>query len=108
MLLTLSLGQVRGTLAPAVEAELIDELRRLPTRLGEALAMRLAKATVEGAGDLMMASDEPPSKLRENVTSPGGVTKAALDVLMRPDGMPSLMEEAVGAAIHRDRELSGD
>lgn len=76
--------------------------------LDEALAMRLAKATVEGAGDLMMASDEPPSKLRENVTSPGGVTKAALDVLMRPDGMPSLMEEAVGAAIHRDRELSGD
>lgn len=76
--------------------------------LDEALAMRLAKATVEGAGDLMMQADEPPSKLRENVTSPGGVTKAALDVLMRSDGMPSLMEEAVGAAIKRDRELSGD
>ncbi|MCQ4260365.1 glutamine--fructose-6-phosphate transaminase (isomerizing) [Stutzerimonas stutzeri] len=39
LLLTLSLGQVRGTLAPALEAELVDELRRLPTRLGEALAM---------------------------------------------------------------------
>ena len=39
LLLTLSLGQVCGTLAPALEAELVDELRRLPTRLGEALAM---------------------------------------------------------------------
>lgn len=76
--------------------------------LDEALALRLAKKTVEGAGALMMASDEPPSRLRENVTSPGGVTKAALDVLMRADGMPSLMEKAVGAAINRDRELSGD
>ncbi|WP_339470557.1 MULTISPECIES: glutamine--fructose-6-phosphate transaminase (isomerizing) [unclassified Pseudomonas] len=39
LLLTLSLGQVRGTLAAGVEATLVEELRRLPTRLGEALAM---------------------------------------------------------------------
>ena len=39
LLLTLCLGQVRGTLAPGVEAELVEELRRLPIRLGEALAM---------------------------------------------------------------------
>ncbi|WNF46830.1 glutamine--fructose-6-phosphate transaminase (isomerizing) [Pseudomonas sp. SG20056] len=39
MLLTLSLGQVRGTLDKALQAELVEELRRLPTRLGEALAM---------------------------------------------------------------------
>ncbi|WP_460151055.1 glutamine--fructose-6-phosphate transaminase (isomerizing) [Pseudomonas sp. H2_C02] len=39
LLLTLSLGQVRGTLADGVEATLVEELRRLPTRLGEALAM---------------------------------------------------------------------
>ncbi|WP_122323778.1 glutamine--fructose-6-phosphate transaminase (isomerizing) [Pseudomonas coronafaciens] len=39
LLLTLSLGQVKGTLAAGVEAELVEELRRLPTRLGEALAM---------------------------------------------------------------------
>ncbi|WP_300380058.1 pyrroline-5-carboxylate reductase [Henriciella sp.] len=76
--------------------------------LDEAMALRLAKKTVEGAGALMIDADEPPSKLRENVTSPGGVTKAALDVLMREGAMPSLMEEAVGAAIKRDRELSGD
>ncbi|RAI70484.1 glutamine--fructose-6-phosphate transaminase (isomerizing) [Pseudomonas fluorescens] len=39
LLLTLSLGQVRGTLAEGVEATLVEELRRLPTRLSEALAM---------------------------------------------------------------------
>ncbi len=39
LLLTLSLGQVRGTLADGIEARLVEELRRLPTRLGEALAM---------------------------------------------------------------------
>ncbi len=49
MLLTLSLGQVRGTLASGVEAELVEELRRLPTRLGEALAM---DATVEKISEL--------------------------------------------------------
>ncbi len=49
MLLTLSLGQVRGTLEAGVEAELVDELRRLPTRLGEALAM---DSTVEKIAEL--------------------------------------------------------
>jgi glucosamine--fructose-6-phosphate aminotransferase (isomerizing) len=49
MLLTLSLGQVRGTLEAGVEAELVEELRRLPTRLGEALAM---DATVEKTAEL--------------------------------------------------------
>ena len=39
MLLTLALGRVRGTLEAGVEANLVEELRRLPTRLGEALAM---------------------------------------------------------------------
>jgi glucosamine--fructose-6-phosphate aminotransferase (isomerizing) len=49
LLLTLSLGQVRGTLAKGVEATLVEELRRLPTRLGEALAM---DSTVEKISEL--------------------------------------------------------
>lgn len=49
LLLTLSLGQVRGTLANGVEATLVEELRRLPTRLGEALAM---DSTVEKVAEL--------------------------------------------------------
>ncbi|AYF89358.1 glutamine--fructose-6-phosphate transaminase (isomerizing) [Pseudomonas sp. JS3066] len=49
LLLTLSLGQVRGTLETGVEAHLVDELRRLPTRLGEALAM---DKTIEKVAEL--------------------------------------------------------
>lgn len=49
LLLTLSLGQVRGTLGEGVEAKLVEELRRLPARLGEALAM---DSTVEKIAEL--------------------------------------------------------
>ncbi|MGF6516568.1 glucosamine--fructose-6-phosphate aminotransferase (isomerizing) [Pseudomonas sp. BT76 TE3572] len=49
LLLTLSLGQVHGTLGKGVEATLVEELRRLPTRLGEALAM---DGTVEKIAEL--------------------------------------------------------
>ena len=70
------------------------------------LAMRLARATVGGAGQLAEESDESASQLRTNVTSPGGTTAAALDVLMDPDaGFPRLMRRAVAAAATRAREL---
>lgn len=49
LLLTLSLGQVRGNLDKAREAELVEALRRLPTHLGEALAM---DKTVEKVAEL--------------------------------------------------------
>jgi pyrroline-5-carboxylate reductase len=65
------------------------------------LAMRLARHTVAGAGELMIRSAETPEKLRRNVTSPNGTTQAALDVLMAEDGLAPLMRRAVLAA--RDR-----
>jgi pyrroline-5-carboxylate reductase len=72
------------------------------------LAQRLARATVTGAGELLARSDLPPSRLRENVTSPGGTTAAALQVLMaEPGGLKGLMREAVAAAKRRGAELSG-
>lgn len=71
------------------------------------LAARLALVTVAGAGQLAMESGEPPAKLRENVTSPGGTTFAALQVLMAEDGMPGLMTRAIAAAARRSRELAG-
>jgi pyrroline-5-carboxylate reductase len=71
------------------------------------LAARLALVTVAGAGQLAMESGEPPAKLRENVTSPGGTTFAALQVLMAEDGMPGLMTRAIAAATRRSRELAG-
>ncbi|HEX6958235.1 MAG TPA: pyrroline-5-carboxylate reductase [Ferrovibrio sp.] len=75
--------------------------------LDAALAARLARATVTGAGELMRQSAESPAQLRKNVTSPNGTTQAALDVLMAPDGLGPLMERAVAAAARRSRELAG-
>lgn len=69
------------------------------------LAERLARKTVEGAGELMRCSPEPPAILRKNVTSPGGTTAAALEVLMATDGLDPLMERAVAACVKRAREL---
>ncbi len=72
------------------------------------LAERLARATVEGAGELMWRdATTGPAQLRKNVTSPGGTTAAALDVLMGPDGLEPLMTRAIAAAKQRGRDLSG-
>jgi len=70
------------------------------------LARRLARATVEGAGELLRRSDLSPRELREKVTSPQGVTAAALQVLMGEDGVQDLLTRAVAAAAKRSRELS--
>jgi pyrroline-5-carboxylate reductase len=74
--------------------------------LPEDLALRLARATVAGSGELARLSSEPVARLRESVTSPGGTTRAALDVLMAPDGLEPLMIRAVLAAARRSRELA--
>ncbi len=72
------------------------------------LSARLACATVSGAGALIARSDLPPSRLRENVTSPGGTTAAALALLMDgTEGLGPLMIRAVAAARRRAEELSG-
>jgi pyrroline-5-carboxylate reductase len=70
------------------------------------LAMRLARATIAGAGELLRLSSDSPSKLRENVTSPKGVTAEALAVLMDKGGLKDLIARAVEAAAKRSRELS--
>jgi pyrroline-5-carboxylate reductase len=71
------------------------------------LAERLARATVAGSGELARVSPESAVTLREAVTSPGGTTRAALDVLMAEDGLESLLRRAVLAATERSRELAG-
>jgi pyrroline-5-carboxylate reductase len=71
------------------------------------LAATLGRETVAGAGELLHRSAETPDGLRRNVTSPGGTTAAALEVLMAPDGMAALLERAVAAAAARSRELAG-
>ena len=72
------------------------------------VAARLARATVEGAAELMRIQPElSPAALREAVTSRGGTTAAALDVLRAPDGLAPLMAEAVAAAAKRARGVGG-
>jgi len=71
------------------------------------LAKRLARATVAGSGQLLAMSELEAGQLRENVTSKGGTTAAALEVLMGEKGLPSLMRDAVAAARKRAGELSG-
>ena len=70
------------------------------------IAMQLARATVCGAGELAHRSPDTAAQLRINVTSPGGTTAAALQVLMDPEtGFPALLRRAVKAAADRGREL---
>ena len=74
--------------------------------LNAELSMTLAKATVAGAGLLAEKSNEDPTNLRINVTSPGGTTAAALKILMDQDtGFNSLLLKAVEAASNRSKEL---
>ncbi|SDA84780.1 pyrroline-5-carboxylate reductase [Sinorhizobium sp. NFACC03] len=71
------------------------------------LAMRLARETVAGAGELLHQSADEAARLRQNVTSPGGTTAAALSVLMADDGMQPLFDKAIAAARKRAEELAG-
>jgi pyrroline-5-carboxylate reductase len=93
---------------PAYVFLLIEALARAGEAEGlpPALALRLARSTVAGSGELVRLSAESPARLRENVTSPGGTTRAALDVLMAPDGLEPLITRAVAAAAARSRALA--
>ena len=93
---------------PAYVFLLIEALAAAGVAAGlpEELAMRLARTTVVGSGELARQSDESAATLRQNVTSPGGTTRAALDVLMAPDALPRLFVEAIAAATRRSRELA--
>jgi pyrroline-5-carboxylate reductase len=93
---------------PAYIFLLAEELARAGVEAGlpPELAARLARETVAGSGELLHRSDLASATLRENVTSPGGTTAAALEVLMGPDGMQSLLTRAVAAATKRSKELA--
>ena len=93
---------------PAYVFLLAEELARAGVAAGlpEELAMKLARETVAGSGELLHRSELPAATLRQNVTSPGGTTAAALDVLMAGDGMQPLMTRAIAAATRRSRELA--
>jgi pyrroline-5-carboxylate reductase len=93
---------------PAYVFLLAEELARAGVEAGlpAELATKLARETVAGSGELLHRSDQPAATLRQNVTSPGGTTAAALEVLMGKDGLQQLMTRAVAAATARSKELA--
>jgi pyrroline-5-carboxylate reductase len=93
---------------PAYVFLLAEELARAGVAAGlpERLATTLARATVAGSGELLHRSDLPSATLRQNVTSPGGTTAAALEVLMAGEGLQPLMTRAIAAATRRSKELA--
>ena len=93
---------------PAYVFLLAEELARAGVEAGlpPDLANRLARETVAGSGELLHRSELDSATLRQNVSSPGGTTVAALEVLMGPDGMQSLLTRAVAAATKRSKELA--
>ena len=94
---------------PAYVFLLAEELAAagIAAGLPAALAAKIARATVAGSGELLHQSDLDAAILRKNVTSPGGTTAAALDVLMAKDGLDPLMIRAIAAATKRSRDLAG-
>jgi pyrroline-5-carboxylate reductase len=93
---------------PAYVFLLAEELARAGVEAGlpPELATKLARETVAGSSELLHRSELTSAMLRQNVTSPGGTTAAALEVLMGPDGMQSLLTRAVAAATRRSKELA--
>jgi pyrroline-5-carboxylate reductase len=93
---------------PAYVFLLAEELARAGVAAGlpAELATKLARETVAGSGELLHRSDLSSATLRQNVTSPGGTTAAALEVLMGADGMEKLLTRAVAAATQRSKDLA--
>jgi len=93
---------------PAYVFLLAEELARAGVEAGlpTELATKLARETVAGSGELLHRSEVAAATLRQNVTSPGGTTAAALEVLMGEGGLQPLMIRAIAAATRRSKELA--
>ena len=102
-----SVTAVSGS-GPAYVFLLVEELARAGVAAGlpADLAARLARQTIVGSGALLQQSDLDAATLRQNVTSPGGTTAAALEILMSKDGLAGLMTRAIAAATRRSKELA--
>jgi pyrroline-5-carboxylate reductase len=94
---------------PAYVFLLIETLAEAGRKAGlpADLALRLARVTVSGAGELARLSPDSAEQLRRNVTSPKGTTLEALNILMAEDGIQPLFDRAIAAATRRSRELAG-
>ena len=84
-------------------AEALAQRRRRRRPAGRRSPTKLARETVAGSGELLHRSPLDAATLRQNVTSPGGTTAAALDVLMAPDGLDAADDQGGRG---RDRALA--
>jgi pyrroline-5-carboxylate reductase len=94
---------------PAYVFHLIEAMTAAGVQAGltPALSEKLARETVIGSAALAAFERETPAAtLRQNVTSPGGTTEAALNVLMSDNGLTNLMTRAILAAQKRGKELA--
>lgn len=92
---------------PGFVYRFIDALAGAAAELGlpAAMAARLALATVEGAAALAGASEHSPAQLADRVASPGGMTRAGLDVLDDHEALQSLLRECLRATAEKGAEL---
>ena len=102
-----SVTAVSGS-GPAYLFHFVEALTAAAIDIGIApeMAETFARNTIIGSAALLKSSAENAAQLRENVTSKGGTTQAALDVLMADAGLQSILLEAVKAAKKRSEELS--
>ena len=93
--------------APAYLYAFVEALEAAGVKAGlsKEASGTLARATISGAAALLAQSGAEPAELRRQVTSPGGTTQAALEVLMGPEGLGPLLERAVAAATDRSQVL---
>jgi pyrroline-5-carboxylate reductase len=93
---------------PAYIFALCEAMAKAGETLGlpSATAMTLARQTIIGSASLLAVSAETPTALRQAVTSPGGTTEAALNVLLAPNGLHDIMQTALKAGADRGAELS--
>jgi pyrroline-5-carboxylate reductase len=93
---------------PAYAFHLVEALAAAAVNLGlpQDMAAQLATQTIVGSAAMLRDAAADPRQLRVNVTSPGGTTEAALDVLMSDAGLVDLMRRATQAAVIRAGELS--
>ena len=94
---------------PAYVFKLVEVMADAGQKLGlpDAMAQKLARQTVIGAGALMQAVEDDAATLRQNVTSKGGTTAAALGVLDADEALARLLAAAMQAAHDRSVELGG-
>jgi pyrroline-5-carboxylate reductase len=94
---------------PAYVFLLVEVLAKAGEKMGLApdLAMKLARQTVVGSGHLLQQSPQPAAELRAAVTSPGGTTAAALEVLGQNQALLELFTKALSAAQLRGQQLAG-